>query len=57
MSLKISIGICMIMSLMSLSALLVLAAEEQTLREELETHRSRNRGILREIPRRVGEDS
>ncbi|MDE0401715.1 MAG: DUF4129 domain-containing protein [Candidatus Poribacteria bacterium] len=39
MSLKISIGICMIMSLMSLSALLVLAAEEQTLREELETHR------------------
>lgn len=40
MSLKISIGICMIMSLMSLSVLLVLAAEEQTLREELETHRS-----------------
>lgn len=41
MSLKISIGICMIMSLMNLSVLLVLAAEEQTLREELETHRSR----------------
>lgn len=40
MSLKISIGICMIMSLMSLSVPLVLAAEEQTLREELETHRS-----------------
>lgn len=40
MSLKISIGICMIMSLMSLPVLLVLAAEEQTLREELETHRS-----------------
>jgi len=40
MSLKISIGICMIMSLMSLSVLVTLAAEEQTLREELETHRS-----------------
>lgn len=40
MSLKISIGICMIISLMSLSVPLVLAAEEQTLREELETHRS-----------------
>ena len=40
MSLKISIGICMIMSLMSLSVVLVLAAEEQMLREELETHRS-----------------
>ncbi len=40
MSVKISISICMIMSLMSLSVLLVLAAEEQTLREELETHRS-----------------
>ena len=41
MKLKISIGICMIMSLMSLSVLLVLAAEEAALREELETHRSR----------------
>ena len=40
MSLKIGIGICMIISLMSLSVVLVLAAEEQTLREELETHRS-----------------
>ena len=38
---KISIGICMIMSLMSLSVLLALAAEEAALREELETHRSR----------------
>ncbi|MYA71627.1 DUF4129 domain-containing protein [Candidatus Poribacteria bacterium] len=37
---KKSIGICMIMSLMSLSVPLALAAEEQTLREELETHRS-----------------
>lgn len=41
MSLKISIGICMIMSLMSLCVLSALAAEEQTFREELETHRSR----------------
>ena len=41
MSVKISIGICMIMSLMSLPALLTLAAEEEALREELETHRSR----------------
>lgn len=41
MSLKISIGICMIMSLMSLSVLLALAAEEQVLREELETRSSR----------------
>ncbi len=40
MRVKISIGICMIISLMSLSVLLALAAEEQTLREELETHRS-----------------
>ncbi|MXV73085.1 DUF4129 domain-containing protein [Candidatus Poribacteria bacterium] len=40
MSLKISIGICMIMSLMSLFVLSVLAAEEQTFREELETRRS-----------------
>lgn len=40
MSVKISIGICMIMSFMSLSVLLVLAAEEQAFREELETHRS-----------------
>ncbi|MDE0681292.1 MAG: DUF4129 domain-containing protein [Candidatus Poribacteria bacterium] len=40
MSLKISIGICMIMSLMSLSVLSALAAEEQVLREELETRRS-----------------
>lgn len=40
MSVKISIGICMIMSLMNLSVLLALAAEEQTLREELETRRS-----------------
>ena len=38
---KISIGICMIMSLMSLPVLLALAAEEDVLREELETHRSR----------------
>ena len=37
---KISIGICMIMSLMSLSVLLALAAEEDVLREELETRRS-----------------
>lgn len=41
MSLKISIGICMIMSFMNLCVLSALAAEEQTLREELETHRSR----------------
>ena len=41
MSVKTSIGICMIMSLMSLSVLLVLAAEEDALREELETHGSR----------------
>ena len=40
MSLKISIGICMIMSLMSLFVLSALAAEEQVLREELETRRS-----------------
>lgn len=40
MSLKISIGICMIMSLMSLFVLSVLAAEEQMFREELETRRS-----------------
>ncbi|RKU23014.1 hypothetical protein C6503_03305 [Candidatus Poribacteria bacterium] len=40
MNLKISIGICMIMSLMSLSVLLALAAEEQAFREELETRRS-----------------
>ena len=38
---KKSIGICMIVCLMSLPVHLALAAEEQTLREELETHRSR----------------
>ena len=38
---KKSIGICMIVCLMSLPVHLALAAEEQTLREELETRRSR----------------
>ena len=38
---KKSIGICMIVCLMSFPVHLALAAEEQTLREELETRRSR----------------
>ena len=41
MSLKLSIGICMIVCFMSLPVHLALAAEEQKFREELETHRSR----------------
>ena len=38
---KKSIGICMIVCLMSLPAHLTLGAEEEVLRQELETHRSR----------------